>query len=174
MSGQSIKNDEYYFHQTPVELAKELMNHITIDDNDIVYEPFKGEGAFYNNFAENSIKIWSEITEGRDYKDRIDKVQWTISNPPYNMVDENGKKIRSGFYKLLIHFLNLSTKGVAFLINDSCFSSLSPNRLELINNMGWYITNIIICDIQKWYGRYFFVIFKKEKNHFVKYIKGTY
>lgn len=174
MSGQQIKDKEYYFHQTPPDLAKKLMSFVTIMYGDIVYEPFRGEGAFYNNFPADCVREWSEITEGRDYIDRKEKVEWTISNPPYNMEDENGKKIRSCFYKLLIHFLNLSTKGVAFLINDSCLESLTAKRMEVINNMGWYITNIIICDVKKWYGRYYFVIFTKEKNDFVKYVKGIY
>lgn len=40
-----MKDDTYYFHQTPEELCKELIKHVPYDENDILFEPFKGEGV---------------------------------------------------------------------------------------------------------------------------------
>ena len=63
------KDETYYFHQTPEDLCKELIKEVPFENNDKVLEPFKGEGAFYNNLPTNIEKDWCEILEGRDYKD---------------------------------------------------------------------------------------------------------
>ena len=62
-----MKDDTYYFHQTPPELAKRLIEFLPLAAGDIVLEPFKGEGAFYDNFPTNVIREWTEIEDGRDY-----------------------------------------------------------------------------------------------------------
>jgi len=47
-----VKTSEYYFHQTPYKLAKDLIADIDFTDVKNIYEPFCGEGAFYNQFPE--------------------------------------------------------------------------------------------------------------------------
>jgi hypothetical protein len=166
-------DDIYYFHQTPKELAKKLIQHIDFSDCDFVLEPFKGEGAFYDNLPDNVNKDWCEITQGRDYKDYTANVDWVVSNPPFKL-DTDGKKVNS-FYFLINYYAERVTKGIAFLGNDACFSGLTPIRLkELHEKHNLYIHNIIVCNIKKWHGRYFFIIFKKGNNPFYKYIEGSY
>ena len=46
-------DEMYLFHQTPKDLAKQLIQYIDFSDNDCVLEPFKGEGAFYDNLPNN-------------------------------------------------------------------------------------------------------------------------
>ena len=66
-------------------------------------------------------------------------------------------------------------KGIAFLGNERCFSTLTPKRLKDLNdNHNLYIHKIIVCNIKKWRGRYFFIIFKKGRNDFYKFIQGSY
>jgi len=167
-----IKDEVYYFHQTPVELCIELIKHVPLIQGDRVLESFRGEGSFYNNFPDFVEKDWCEITEGRDYKDYDKEFDWIITNPPFRL-EESGKR-ENAFYKLLKYYTNKAKKGIAFLGNDKCFSTLTPKRLKEFNESGWYIHNIICCSVKKWRGRYFFIIFKKEYSDFYKYIKGNF
>lgn len=168
-----MKDETYYFHQTPELLCKELMKHIPLKDNDVVLEPFKGEGSFYNNFPDNVMKEWCEIQEGKDYQDYDKSVDWVISNPPFRLETKKGR-VNSFFY-LLNYFASRVNKGIAFLGNDSCFSTLTPKRLKELNDKyDLFIHDIVVCNIKKWRGRYFFIIFKKGKSDFYKYIQGNY
>ena len=166
------KNDIYYFHQTPVELCKELIKHVPLIVGDKVLEPFKGEGGFYNNFPDHVEKDWCEIVEGRNYKDYDKEFDWVISNPPFRL--EENEKRENAFYKLLKYYTTKANKGIAFLGNDYCFGTLTPNRLKELNESGWYIHNIICCAVKKWRGRYFFIILKKEYSDFYKHIHGNF
>lgn len=86
-------NDDIY---TPLPIAKLLISKIEkhILPYESLYDPFKGGGAFYNNFPIVNIKEWSEIKEGKDFFDRpsYKKVGWIISNPPYSKFTEVMKK----------------------------------------------------------------------------------
>jgi hypothetical protein len=163
-----MKDDQYYFHQTPVELAKKLIEKVNIQPNDSVLEPFKGEGAFYNNLPNNCVKYFCEIEEGRDYKDWNQMVDWVITNPPFKIDN------KSMFYNLILHFLPLTRKGVCFLGSDSCFGTLTPKRIKELNDMGYYINKIYVSSVKKWYGRYYFIIISNNNNNVLEYIDGNF
>jgi len=167
-----MKDETYFFHQTPPNLAKELLKHIPFEDNDVVLEPFKGEGAFFNNFPDNVIKEFCEIEEGLDYKNFDKPFDWVISNPPFRL--ESGSKRVNSFFYLLDYYSNKAKKGIAFLGNDFCFSTLTPNRIKEINQKGWYLQKIIVCSIKKWRGRYFFIIFSKNPSNLFTCIDGNF
>lgn len=166
------KNDVYYFHQTPELLCRELIKYVDLKEGDKVLEPFKGEGAFYNCFPDFVEKDWTEITENRDYKDYVGDIDWVITNPPFSLDD--GAKRENAFFKLLKYYTTKAKKGIAFLGNDRCFSTLTPKRLKELNEIGWYIHNIVVCNVKKWRGRYFFVIFKKLPSAFYNHIVGSF
>ena len=167
-----MKDEYYYFHQTPIELSKDLVKHIPLQEGDDVLEPFKGEGSFYNNFPNFVNKDWCEIEEGRDYKDYDKPFDWVISNPPFRL--DNGTKRVNSFFSLLNFYLDRAKKGIAFLGNDNCLSTLTPKRIKDMNDKGFYINKIIVCSIKKWRGRYFFIIISKEKTDFFGFLKENY
>jgi hypothetical protein len=70
--------------------------------------------------------------------------------------------------------MTFTTKGIAFLGNDRCFASITPKRMTAYNKNGWYIQKIVICNVKKWRGRYFFILFEKKENNFVETILGSY
>lgn len=167
------KNEVYYFHQTPELLATELIKKIPFEDGDKVLEPFRGEGSFYNNLPTNVEKDWCEIVDERDYKDYNKPIDWVVSNPPFRLETGNGRI--NSFYYLLHYYASRVEKGIAFLANSSCFSTLTPKRLKDLNQIyDLFITEIIVCNVKKWRGRYFFIIFRKGKSSFYKYIEGSY
>lgn len=164
-------DEVYLFHQTPTELAIKLIEEINILDTDIVLEPFKGEGAFYDNLPVCK-KEWCEITQGKDWLSYTDKVDWVITNPPFRL--DNGIKRENAFWKILLHYSTQVNKGIGFLGNDYCLATLTPLRLKKLNENGLYLHNIVVCNIKKWRGRYFFMIFKKEESLFYKSIQGSF
>jgi hypothetical protein len=168
-----MKDKTYYFHQTPVPLAVELMKHIEVEEKDTLFEPFKGEGAFYNAFPSNTINIFTEKEEGSDYRDYDDLTfDWVISNPPFRL--EEGGKRENAFFKILDYFAGKVNKGIAFLGNDYCLATLTPKRLKVLNDKGLYIHNIVVCNVKAWRGRYFFIIFKKQVNNTFKFLEGIF
>jgi len=168
------KDEAYYFHQTPEELCKKLIEQVPLVEGDRVLEAFRGEGNFYNNLPDFVEKDWAEITEGRDYKDHVKPFDWIITNPPFRMDEEQTGRRENTFFKLLKYYSYRAEKGIAFLGNDMCFSTLTPVRLKELKERGWYIHNIICCAIKKWRGRYFFIIFKKEPCDFYSYVDGSH
>lgn len=72
---------------TPEYIAKKIIEQLPLRLDDIILDPFRGEGAFYNNFP-CGFKEWCEIKEGRDFFDFKGKVDWIISNPPYSKFTE--------------------------------------------------------------------------------------
>ncbi len=170
-----MKDEVYYFHQTPELLAKELIKFVPLEPNDKVLEPFKGEGAFYNNLPDNIKKDFCEIEEGKDYKEYNNEIDWIISNPPFCFdYKPDGKKRENAYFKTLSHFSTKVNKGIAYLSNDRCFSSLTPKRMKELNDNGLYIHKIIVCSVKKWRGRYYFIIFKKQENKFIDFLNGNF
>jgi hypothetical protein len=167
------KTEEYYFHQTPSELCKLLIEKVDIVSGDSILEPFRGEGAFYDNFPNDCIKYYCEIEEGLDFRSFNNKVDHIITNPPFRLVDENNKKVNS-FYYLLNYYADKFNKNLCFLGSDQCLCSLTPKRMKELNDRGLYLHKIIVCSIKKWRGRYFFMIFKKEQCNFIDYINGSF
>ena len=91
-----IKDAVYFFHQTPEELCKQLIKYIPLEEGDRVLEPFKVKGAFYQNFSENVIKDWCELTKGRCYTSHVKPIGWVITNPPF--------RLETGTSKLILFF----------------------------------------------------------------------
>lgn len=161
--------EKYLKDQTPSELAKQLIKQIPIKTGDVLFEPFRGEGAFFNHFPASCVNHWTEIREGRDYRTFTEEVDWVISNPPFRMVA--GKNC---FYPLLKEFAPRVRKGICFLGDVNCLNSLTPLRQKELNGMGFYLTNITMCNVKRWRGRYFFLQFTKEKNETIGYLDGNF
>ena len=62
---------------------------------------------------------------------------------------------------------------VGFLINTKSFVSLTPKRLKKIEQNGFTIAEMVMMNMNYWYGTYMFVIFKKNqtKNIYHEMIK---
>lgn len=154
------KDATYYLHQTPADLARDLIPFLPLTPSDRLYEPFKGEGAFYDSFPEENPKHWTEITEGLDYEADTSEYDWVISNPPFCLM-KNGKKVNA-FWFLIDYFTQRAKKGIAFLANDGCFGTLTPRRIKLLEDRGWSITKTVVSSVKKWRGRYYFIIIEKK------------
>jgi hypothetical protein len=65
---------------TPDWLAKKICSMFPVSGK--VLEPCKGEGAFLKYLPENT--KWCEISEGVNFYDFNEKVDWIVTNPPYS------------------------------------------------------------------------------------------
>lgn len=166
-----MDRETYLFHQTPKELAKELLTHLSIQPTDRLYEPFKGEGAFYDNFPAANPKDWAELEQGRDYADHEGEYEWVITNPPFRL-ETDGKRVNS-FWYLIDYFTQRAKKGIAFLANDRCFCTLTPKRMKLLEERGWGISKVVVSSVKKWRGRYFFIVLEKKPSLF-KFVEGNF
>lgn len=164
------KDDFYYLEQTPETLCKELLKHIPdFKTTDLVFEAFAGEGNWVKAMSPDQNVILTEIEHGTDYRSiNLDEalVDWVITNPPYRILSEgeeaDGKR-ENAFINLANYFAGKTNKGFAFLLNDKCFSALTPPRLKhLYEDKGVFIYKIVVCSVKKWRGRYFFIIFKNR------------
>lgn len=68
---------------TPPEIAKIIVQEF--NPQGLTLEPCRGTGNIYNQLPEP--KDWCEITQGRDFLDYRDRVDWIITNPPYSIYD---------------------------------------------------------------------------------------
>lgn len=166
-----MKDQTYHLHQTPNSLAMDLIKKVNITSTDVVLEPFRGEGAFYNNFPECD-KRWCEIEDGVDFRDFNERVDWVISNPPFRL-DTGSKRINS-FWYIIDYYLDKVDKGIAFLGSDYCLGALTPQKIEYMNAKGFYVEKIVVCSVKKWRGRYYFIIITKNKSTSLDYIIGNH
>jgi hypothetical protein len=168
-------NDAYHFHQTPVALCRLLIAETPLVAGDTILEPFAGENHFYDSFPATNPKEWAELTRGRNYADISGSFDWVITNPPFQLDQPDGTRVNS-FYHLLNYYTseNRIRKGIAFLGNDRCFATLTPLRLQSFRERGWSISRIIVCNVKRWRGRYFYIIFERAPMSFFRHIVGSF
>ena len=171
-----MKTDEYYFHQSPESLCKDIINNITFNPDDIVLEPFAGEDGFYKNIPEGITKHRCEIEDGLDFRD-FDyegiKPNIIITNPPFRLETDKGRK--NAFYEIILYFAKIdSIKKMYILCSDYCFGSLTPKRMLKLNENNLYINGITTISVKKWRGRYYLIEFGRTKNDSFKYMMNNY
>ena len=145
--------DRFY---TPVDLAVSLIGLVPVAENDTLCDPFKGKGAFYDNFPKGHEKEWAEIDEGRDFFEIPENsYDWLISNPPYSNLDE-----------VLEKSAGIARKGFAYLLLGH---AITPKRLEAIKGAGFGLTKVHLSKVFKWYGISAFCVFERGKSNLLEY-----
>ena len=106
---------------TPPKIAKRIIDSFDLKGK--VLDPFKGKGAFYDNFPEIVEKDWCELDEGKDFFNYNDPVDWIVSNPPYSI-----------FNKVIEHSFELSDN-IVYLIPINKLTS-SFTRIKQLSEFG--------------------------------------
>ena len=172
-SGYELGSEMYMFHQTPAELAADLMRFVPLEASDRCYEPFAGEDAFFNAFPVSLRTGWSEITRGRCYKDYDKEFDWVITNPPFKIPNEKGV-LKNAIFPLLLYFAARAKKGIAFLVSDYAFNSLTATRIAKMEAMGFYLQSLTTCAVKEWRGRYYLMVWTKTPTNFLTCLTKTY
>jgi len=126
---------------TPESLVRRHLSLFSGMNNIVVYDPFRGSGAYFNLFSEffpNSTYLWSEIEAGCDFFDFTGNVDLIVSNPPYSIVE-----------KVLNRCYELKPRYISFLLQAH---NVTPRRIEIANENGYYVMDYTICRTDRWFG----------------------
>ena len=158
------------FHYTPIEICKELLKDIDFKENEETLEPCIGRDKNFYNLIPYK-KEWGEIELGRDiftyeYNRQFDKC---IVNPPYRTNDSNVKDRKNIAMDFIFKCLELCKNECWLLLNSKMLNSLTPIRLNKIKNMGFGLVFMKVINIKIWYGRYYWICFKKNGKSIIHF-----
>ena len=136
---------------TPVPLCKEIINLFYFHESDIILDPCRGTGNFYNNYPEHCEKDWCEITDNKNFLEYDKMVDYIITNPPY-----------SDLKNFINKAMEVVTIGFGFLLHQH---ALTLPRLNELKNKGFYMTKYHQCKVWNWYGHQVFVFFEKRPQN---------
>lgn len=112
---------------TPDWLAKQICKQFPIDGK--VLEPCKGEGVFLKYLPPKT--DWCEITDGKNFYDYTNKVDWIVTNPPY-----------SDYNRFLEHAFSLADNIVLLVPVAKMLKSMGTIRT--IMNYGGFVSISIL------------------------------
>ena len=148
-----MKKREFYY--TNEEMVKDLLAITPISGS--VLDAGSGKNkVWFNNLVGE--KYECEIEDGCDFYKWDKKVDWIVGNPPFH----------EG-WKFTEKAMELANKGVAFLGNINFFNQFTTRRLERIRELGFYLQHIRVVADKRWFGRYYYLIFTKDKNDFLSW-----
>jgi len=151
------KNFDVKKHYTPEEIVKECLDKLNLE-NESVLDVGAGQNMIWYNNLICKEKDWVEIEKGKDFFEYEKKVDWCIGNPPYK-----------DLWKYISKSMDISNKGISFLVAVDFWNRLTQKRLNEMKAKGWILSNIYVLEVKLWFGRYFFVTFKKGDNNFLNW-----
>tara|TARA_R110000737_G_scaffold235931_1_gene248489 strand:+ start:1878 stop:2357 length:480 start_codon:yes stop_codon:yes gene_type:complete len=157
---------EQSFNYTPDETCEMIVQYLNLDETKSYCEPFSGNHNIFNLLPEN--KEYFEIQEGKDFFTCSKKYDVIITNPPYRDYQTDRKNMVIDCFEKCFDVAN---EKCVFLVNNKMFNSLTPARLQKWANIKWFITDICIINIPKWYGRYYIMTFEYDKEPLINWIK---
>ncbi len=151
---------------TKPDMARNLIALVDFKDGDRVIDPCRGDGAFYDNLPDNVIKSYCEINENKDYLEHKDKVDITLSNPPFVP--------RKLFWNFMQVAMDTTDREIYWLINMCSLNVFTPKRLLEMKDKNWFINHFHIVADKRWFGRYVWVKISKIDNDFISYKNNAY
>src|ERR1035437_4155021 len=130
---------------TDIKFAKKIIDYFSpqYKIGDKFFDPCKGTdgycihsdkegGAFYKNMPQP--KLYAELTEGIDCVSITNKVQWSITNPPYSA---------KAYRKVASHCFDISDNVVFLVRLDVALGTYA--RLNDAKNHGHGLKEIVVC-----------------------------
>lgn len=142
---------------TPIELAEKLVNYFKPEGKGL--EPCRGGGNIYRFLKDAD---WCEISEGKDFFDYNEKVDYIFTNPPWS-------KIRP----FLKHSMKLANDIYFLFTINHLFTKA---RLRDIRESGFGVCEILMFDTPKTFPQSGFQLgmVHIKKGYREKYIKFNY
>ena len=151
-NGRKLKNNSNDVIYTPLPVALKMIDMCDIHENDKILDPSKGKGVFYNNFPNNCIKHYCEISEGIDFFNYTEKVDIIIGNPPYSL-----------WNKWIEHTMKLTDK---FCYIFGSFNFTDKRLRDIVSN-GYGVTKFHLVKIDWWYSPSYLIVFEKNKTSII-------
>jgi hypothetical protein len=151
--------------QTPVEICRKIIGLFPWTDGELVLEPFRGDGNFYDNLPPCVRSDWCEIRQGRDFFQYAGKPDTIITNPPFRDAADGDNLV----VPCLERCLQLARRRVVYFVNHKVFNALTPGRLKAYGEWGWGITHLSVWDVRKWFGRYYLIVWERDKPSIIGY-----
>lgn len=149
------------FHYTNEQMVKDLLAITPIKGS--VLDAGSGKNKVWFNNLKGK-KYECELEDGCDFLTQWNKeVDWVVGNPPFHLG-----------WKFLEKASDIAKNGIAFLGNLNFWNSCLPSRLEILKEKGFYLHKIHIVQDKRWFGRYYYLIFKRQTNDFICWNKNTY
>ena len=142
----NAKRNKMDYYLTPEPVARLMIEMAEIKDTDLVLDPSKGKGVFFDNLPYGG--DYCEITEGKDFFDNRNYYDVIIGNPPYSIWD-----------RWISHTVKICDK-FCYLFGQS---SLTHNRIKMIHDAGFGATKICILKVNWWMTQSMIVVFEKGK-----------
>jgi len=155
-----MKSKEPYY--TKETMVKDLLKLLSLENCSVLDAGSGLNKVWYNNLKCRE-KFECEIEDGCNFYKWDTKVDWIVGNPPF----PEG-------WKFTEKVLDIAQKGIAFLGNINFFNQFTPRRLEIIKEQGFYLQRIRVVSDTRWFGRYYFLIFKKKINNFISWELKSY
>jgi hypothetical protein len=71
--------------------------------------------------------------------------------------------------------MQTTRREIWWLINIASLNVFTPNRIEEMQNNGWYLNHMHITSDKRWFGRYVWCKFSKDKSkNVLSYNKKVY
>jgi hypothetical protein len=133
--------DVYY---TPTELVKSHLRECVpyYQVGDLVYDPFYGNGAYYNLYDEFFPKCRKEFTEiemGKDFFAYVGKPDIIVSNPPFSIMT-----------KVVQRLLELRPKCISLLMGGL---NMTHARMRMMDEAGYALVSQRVESVRHWFGR---------------------
>jgi len=142
------------FHYTNEQMVKDLISLLPIKKTNTVLDAGSGKNKVWLNNIPVIEKYECEIEDGCDFFLWDKKVDWVIGNPPYHIS-----------WKFTDKASKIANNGIAWLVNNLGLNSLmTPCRLQILKDRRFELQHIRVVSDKRWFGRYYFLIFKKKKG----------
>lgn len=142
---RSTANDKIY---TPLPVAEKMIDICNIQADEIVLDPCKGGGVFYDNLPPECKKKYCEIEENINFFDFNQKVDLIIGNPPYSI-----------WNKWVDKSISLNPNKICYIWG---LGNFTPARIEKFKNAGYGIKKIIFLTVDWWFSASWIVLFEKN------------
>ena len=149
------RNKEFYY--TNEIMVKDLLAITPIKGS--VLDAGSGKNKVWFNGLSGR-KYECEIEDGCDFYKWDKKVDWIVGNPPFHQG-----------WAFMEKTLNIAQKGIGFLGNINFFNQFTQRRLDIIKKKKFALTHIRIVSDKRWFGRYYYIIFEKDKKSIISWKK---
>jgi hypothetical protein len=147
---KSERKDCYWTPKSLVKIHLEMVIPHTRED-DLILEPCKGKGAYYDYFQlafPSSRHEWCEITEGKDFFDYIGSPDVIVTNPPFSLLKQ-----------FIERMIMLNPRVISILLNAY---AMTPCRIKRFNEAGYFLVAYHLTRVNRWFGCSVVVVFSRE------------